>query len=258
MQPSGFKPTYGHSHRRAIAIGGDGTAYIDQKVEYKNGYRITSSKAPLSEKVSDVAKSKLQRSLIVDSVCGFLPCSNVVLSTDWNDYNESMLLNKQEKESVKTVRAVDVFGIMHSGLRKFIFRKVDDKDVELIFERLNKDIPSSEELEASVKEAIDLTEIPEYGVGRISWREIGPIAYYYLPTGTGELTITLDFETNLSFQATSIPVIFAYPIHPDVDMEKVGATLDLLQQLCGNTIKIESVQTHPVEIIEPPTMRSYP
>jgi hypothetical protein len=242
----------------AIAYGQNGQRYIDQTQKLKDGCLVISSQAPKSsdlDKISEVATTHFKRDYFVDSVYNTLPASKAVMSIDWNMFYKNFLENEQKsnEKSQLSIKTVDVYGILNSGIRKFIFRKVEEENIELIQQQLNKDIPSLDEIKTRVNEAIKLTQLPFSG-GRAAWKDLNPIAFYYLPIGQ-QLQVTLEKGNIIEVKANKKPLIFAYPILPDVEKEKTSIMIDLLKSQFKESIDIASIDVHPIELNEPLTIR---
>lgn len=242
MQEPGLVITYGENGQKCVKI--------------KDGYLVTVSQGPEGsnlDKITDVAITTISRDFFANCVYNFLPGSKAKISDDWNSFYKAAYKNEQKNrgKSELSLKTVDVFGVRTSGKRRFIFRKVEGKISELIQNLLNKDVPSIEELKTCVNEAIELSEI-DYDY-RTAWKELNPIAFYYLPIGE-KLKVT--FETGVfKVKAKVRPSIFAYPILPDVKKEKIRLATDLLKKQFDKSIDIVSIDVHPIEVKEPPTIR---
>ncbi|MEI8366245.1 MAG: hypothetical protein WCF65_07480 [Parachlamydiaceae bacterium] len=242
----------------AVAYGYDGQRYVDQTVTFKNGRRQISSEAPkysALDRISGVAIPNFQPNYFLDCVCTSNAVSKAVISPDWTEFHKNVQKNElnETKKGELSIRTVDVFGIFESGIRKFIFRKVEGEDAKVVQEELDKDVPSIDKLNARVYEAINLTQFP-YSGGRAAWKFFNPIAFYYLPVGK-QLEVTIEEGISINVKPLVRPLIFAYPVYPDVTKEKLRITIDLLKQEFKKFIDVFSINEHPIEINEPPTIR---
>jgi hypothetical protein len=241
-------------------FGPDGKKYVDQIVEFDAaGYVTKTCLLPLKSSDLDQTKTAIinfTTEYFIDSVCNFLPFSNAVLSCNWNLFNNNLYENEQkENESEFFIRNVDVYGVFNSGIRKFIFRKVTGEDAEWIGNRLHKSTPSIIEIVERVHEAIKLTQLPlAIACDRAAWKSLTPIAFYYLPVGR-HLEVTIEKIEKIKFRAKVKPLIFVYPILPDMQKEKVKIIVTILRMQFEKIIDIFSIDTHPLIIDEPPTIR---
>lgn len=257
----------------AIAFGPDGKAYEDLNVKKYGDLIIKTSRAPLNNTTNDL-KPDVMRVVSLNGTGSYLPYSHACVMDftkwSWDDIDSFTYTNKETlsfEPFSNDMQNVDTFGF--NKTRVIRFRKVNKPDeTEALLNALASPILSVEQVQKYVDEAIFLKKMPLDPPYRAALKTdpaptgvVGLVRFYWL----SNVDQVLRYTSHENVENSIIPdsgkdLIVTYPIHPNANMEKINATVDLLKKQFEITLQrsfdVTRIPNIPRTIKEPDTISS--
>lgn len=256
----------------AVAIGSNGTPYVDQTIEVKDGYSRITSRAP--SKSTTVDPEHVARCVFLNGTATFLPysisCRTSSIEFDWRIIDAQLYKNGEIvslKPFSNSLQNVDTFGF--GNKKVFRFREVVKLDeTNSLLAALASDVLSADKVQKYVDEAIHLKGV-NLGPYQAQLKTdpapvgcVGLVHFYWLSHTNQHLKYTSQEQVKhkIALSDAGKDLLVTYPIHPNAADNKIDATVTLLKErfeaTLGRSFNPVHIPKIPLAIDEPDTIQS--
>ncbi|HAB98402.1 MAG TPA: hypothetical protein DCE71_01100 [Parachlamydiales bacterium] len=254
----------------AFSYDQNGERYSGQRTKLVGNFQVTTASAPSVPQKQDANSYRMVRDIYINSTTNYLPYADLIECDKWiwqhffslTEYGEETEL-RSTPFTKGTMQNVAIQGVKKTI--EFRFRNVvKQAEAEMLSRFLNLDIPTSEQVQSYVNEAIELSlliPLPEHAsTGYAPKNTMGLVAFYWLRNEKQPLEITTENQVYSLQPAKDKDLLVTYPCHPNAQDEKVIAAAALLKKQFETTLKrtfeAEHIPHHPIRIQEPNTITS--